>query len=575
MWRRLWGRLGQRAWLGAVIIALGLGLHAPSLTTGLVADDWVHEVVAEGRPLDGQPTSRLDLFSFASTPARTLALVDRGVFPWWADPTTRLAFFRPLTSLSHQLDYRLWPHSPVAMHLQNLAWFALALWLLGRFYRRHLPGGVALLALLLYAVDDAHGPAVGWVANRNAMMALAVSLPSLIWYDRWRREGWRWGAWLSPLGLAVGLLAGEAALATVAYLVAYALHLDKRRWLPLLPSLGVVLAWMLTYRALGFGAAGSGVYIDPGAEPVAFLSALFGRATALWAGQFALPWSDLSTLYAYLSPRLATIMSVVTVVVCGLVVLGFVGLWRRDPVARFFATGAVLATVPVCSTFPADRLLFFVGIGAMGLVAQLLAEPARGPLRLWVGVLVVIHLVLAPPLLLLRSRSMLTVEAPLARAERSIPSGPEVRRQTVVLVNPPSDLFAGYVLLTRHARGTVEPERLRWLASTRRAVTVTRVDERTLVVRPEGGFAEQASEQMLRSPRHPLEPGQQLGLTGVQITLGDGDARFVFDRPLEDPSLVWLRWDVDRYRPFTLPPLGSTVTLPSVDFLRAVFAPTW
>ncbi len=587
MWQRLADRLTARgrALFVLAVVAVAVALCAPSLTTGLVADDWVQELVVEGRAPPGLPQSRLDLFTFASgAPADVHALVDSGVFPWWADPTAKLSFFRPITSATHWLDHRLWGRSPTLMHAQNLCWWALALCMVAWVYRRYLgaTSGVALLALVLYAVDDAHGPAVGWVANRNAFVALALSLPSLVWHDRWRRDGWRPGAWLAPLSLAVGLLAGEAALATTAYLAAYTFHLERSRGLgrfaPMLPSLAVVVVWTLVYRMLGFGAAHSGVYLDPGAEPAAFLSALPRRATALWAGQFFLPWSDFATLYGYLSAHAAATMTWVLAVTSLVLALGFVGVWRRDPVARFFATGVVLATVPICSTFPADRLLFFVGVGAMGLVAQLLVGGGRWPVRVLATIYVIVHLVMAPPLLAIRSRSMLSVEAPLARAERSIPWAPSVRNQTVVLVNPPADLFVGYVLLTRRAQGTPEPERLRWLSATPRGVEVQRVDDRTMLVRPVGGFTAEVSEQMLRSPRRPLHVGDRVELTGVDITLEGATekptaARFVFDRSLEDPSLVWLKWDIDRFAPFALPAVGERVTLPPIDFLRAVFAP--
>ncbi len=46
---------------------------------------------------------------------------------------------------------------------------------------------------------------------------------------------------------------------------------------------------------------------------------------------------------------------------------------RRDPLSRFLALGMVLAAIPSCATYPNDRLLFFTGIGGMGLVMQYIA----------------------------------------------------------------------------------------------------------------------------------------------------------------------------------------------------------
>jgi hypothetical protein len=569
------------------IITLAVVLSLPSLTTGLVADDHVHQLLLrEPRAFGGLSTRKLDLFSFASgKPEDAHKLMDAGVFPWWTDPEVRLSFWRPLSSLTHALDHALWPDSAVAMHAHNLVWFALALIATWFFYRRFLGAGwIAGLAILLYALDDAHGPALGWVANRNAMVALALALPSLVLHDRFIRDGWRPGAWLAPLVLLVSLLAGESALATCAYLAAHALWLDRgplaRRLLRLWPYVAVVVAWRAGYVALGYGASGSGVYLDPGHDPVGFAARLAPRYLLLALGQLALPWSDFAAMYPYIGPRVAPVMVTIALgVVAGFVAL-VTPLLRRDATARFFATGAALALVPIASTFPADRLLWFAGVGAMGLLAQLFAAPrTRFVGRPAVALLVVVHLVLAPLLLPVRSRSMVTVELPLARANDSLPKT-DLAGKTLVLVNPPADLFAAYVLMTRASRGEPRPERLRWLATGTSGVTLRRTDERTLLVRPGRGFLENITEQMLRAPGRPLATGARLPLTGVTIevtaSLPDGrpaEARFTFDVPLEDPSLVWAAWPRTGYVRFTPPPVGGEVTLPPNDFLAAVFEP--
>ncbi|HEY7956451.1 MAG TPA: hypothetical protein VII38_14205 [Polyangia bacterium] len=569
------------------LIAIALALAATSLDTGHVADDWVHQLLVSGHPLAGMTTRPLDLFTFATgDPQKTHALIDQGVFPWWADPTVKLSFFRPISSLTHAVDHALWPGSAALEHAHNLLWFGLALLVVAAVYRRFLqPSWLVGLAVALYALDAAHGPAVGWIANRNAMVALALSLPALALHDRYRRDGWRPGAWLAPSVLFIGLLAGESALATCAYLAAHALCLDRgplaRRLARLWPYALVVVLWRIIYHALGYGAAASGVYLDPLAQPAAFLALLPRRLSALLAAQFALPWSDFTALYSFFSSRLAREMELVTFLVVAAVAWALWPLLRRDRVARFFAVGLLLSALPICATFPADRLLWFVGVGAMGLLAQRIAMPAEGPLlKLAIALFVLLHLVLAPPLLALRSRSMLTVEAPLARAERSLPRGPDLAKKTVVIVRAPADLFAGYLQLTRAARGEPRPAHLRWLTSTPSSVELTRLDARTLELRPDGGFLPHASEQMLRGPEHPLTVGTRIALTGLEIeitsALPDGRpaaARFHFSVPLEDPSLVWLTWQGTAYHAFQPPPVGARVTLPALDFAKALFSP--
>jgi hypothetical protein len=572
-----------------VIVLVGVALAAPSLTTGLVADDHVQQVMLK-RPAPIPPLSGsgLDLFSFASgDPATTHALQDLGVFPWWTDPAVRLAFWRPLTAVTHLVDQALWPGSAVLMHLHNLFWFALALAAAWAVYRRFLGAGwVAVLALLLYAIDDAHGPAVGWIANRNAMIALALSLPALVFHDRWVKDGWKPGALLGPLCLAAGLLAGEAALAVGAYLAAHALHLDRRRLAAraaaLLPYLAVVVAWRALYHHLGYGAHGSAVYLDPAGNLGTFARAVPHRAPALLAGQLAGPWSDLDSMWAYIGPNAPRIVLAIQLGLIVGVALWLWPLWRRDPVVRFFATGMLLAVIPICATFPADRLLWFVGIGGMALIARLVSEPwRRVAAKLAVGVTVTVHVVLAAPLLEIRSRSMTTVALPLERADRTLPQTPDVAGKTFVLVNPPSDVCAGYILIMRGSRGEPMPAHLRWLWAGTSSLEVERVDARTLRLRPAEGFVRGLTEQLLRGPDSELPTGTRIALSGMTVevtsSLPDGrpaEALFRFDVPLEDPSLYFAKWGDHGYEPFMLPPAGARVTLPARDLLKALLDPS-
>lgn len=563
----------------------------PSITTGLSADDWLQSMIANGRhPVAGLPASRWDLFSFVGHgPGNALAQMNVGVLPWWTDPEVKLAFWRPLTALTHLADQALWPRSPLAMHLHSLVWFALALVAVAALYRRLFGafGGAtgaawaAGLATLLYALDDAHAPAVGWVANRNAMVAVAAAVPVLLLHDRWRRQGQRAAAWLAPLVFAVALDAGEAALAIAAYLGAYALCLDDARWrarlASLAPYVGVVVAWRLVYHALGFGTAYSGVYVDPGAEPLAFLRALPSRAAFLLAAQLFTPWSDLAALWTFVSPHAYRNALVFVTLVVALFVALLWPLGRRDRLARFFAVGALGAVVPICGTFPADRLLWFVGIGAMGLLARWLELRPRARWAAAVAaLLVVVHVVVAAPLLAVRSRSMETVTRPLLRADASIPRY-GVHDGMLVMVNPPSDVFVAYIVILRASEGRPPPP-TRWLATGTTDVAVTRVDERTLRVRPDGGFIPFVSERMLRRLDRPFARGQRIRLDGFDVDVTDVTAdgrpaeilaRFAW--PLEDPRLHWEAWHGRGFHPWTPPPVGARVVLPAESFLDAVF----
>ena len=477
------------------------------------------------------------------------------------------------------------------MLLQNVLWLALLLALVWRFYRRFIDiRWLAVLALALYAVDDARGPAVGWIAGRNALIAPVLAIPALLAHDRWRRNGWQTGAWLGPLAFVLALGAGEASLAIVGYLAAHALWLDPGPWrarvLALAPYAGVVVAWRLVYGALGYGVVGSGIYHDAGAQPLTFAADAVKRIPLILLGQLGLPWSDAGTLYPLMGAAVMPAMVAFAFVFLIAVGLACARLLRRDPTARFFATGMVLAALPVASTFPADRLLGFVGLGGMGLVAQLLGAAlvrrerlGEGALRRASGlvvaaVMVLVHVVLAPPFLFARSKSMVTIGAIFDRADRGIPSDPTVATRTVILVTTPSDAFCGYIPPMRAARRQPRPAHLTWLATAIKAVTIERVDDRTLRVAPEGGFLRYQVDQMLRTPARPFTRGERIALSGVTIeieTLAGGRPLTVlarFDRPLGDPSLVWRRWEGRTYVEYTPPPIGASEVLPAIDMLK-------
>ena len=163
-------------WL-AVLLAIALTL--PSLASGLAVDDHIQRVAAVGHPsVAATPRPAWDLFSFMrGDPSEKHDILDRIGGAWMVPDEFQIAFLRPLSSLTHALDYRWWPDRAWVMHLQNVFWYGGLVYLVGILYRRVLGlGPTAGLALLLYAVDDAHAVTVGWIANRNALVAATFAV---------------------------------------------------------------------------------------------------------------------------------------------------------------------------------------------------------------------------------------------------------------------------------------------------------------------------------------------------------------------------------------------------------------
>lgn len=594
LWRWLTERLEDpRA--PSVAVALGVMLVLGSLGNGLVLDDLYHrQVLVDGVGYLGEPRASWDLFSFfPERPGTRAEAQTDGLWPWWMGDVA-VAFFRPIASLTHALDYALWPNHPWLMHVHSVIWYAALLAVAAVAYRRLLgPGLSASLACLLYALDGGHGIAVGWLATRNMVVAATFSIAALALHDAHRRHGFRHGAWLSPLALLLALCSAELAIGIFGYLIAYALFLDPargwRRLRSLAPHLGVVVLWKAVYRALGFGSRGTGLYTHPFEAPGAFVEAIAERWPVLVTTQITLPFAD----FVGIPPAWADPIVAAAMVLIGapLALYLFGPLVRSDPRARVLAAGALMAAVPCCTTLPHTRLLILVGFGFFGLLAMRAAqlvstfsasEPRtetgtkpRGSLL--TGLLLGRHLLLAPALLASGAVAPQMFGAILDRAYDTVPSGPEITDQTVVVVNAPHAFLASFVPIAREQRGEPAPHRLRTLGTTMGEVRVTRRDAQTLVLEAPGGYLEGRPHHMMWDPRDRRDPGYRvdLGDMTVEVVRSTEDGRpeavlVHLEHPPGDGSHRWIVWEGDGFVPFTLPEPGETTILAPLDIGKVV-----
>jgi hypothetical protein len=350
---------------------------------------------------------------------------------------------------------RLMPDAPLPMHVENLVLYALVVIAAFAFYRRFLGATwVAGLAASLYALDPGHAQSEGLIAGRNTLLAPLFGMLALISHDRARRDGDRRAGMLGVALLALSMLSGESGLSTLLYLLAYALFFDPAptpslRLRALAPHLALACAYVGAYRHFGFGARASGMYCDPAHDTGIYLRALPVRAPIYLLGLLGLPPAS---IFAALSRPAAVGLALFGAAFLVVLALLLRPLLRRDPIARFFACGALLGVLPIASIIPNDRVLFFAGLGAFGLVAQLalaaFAEARRAP-RVMTWALLVIHLPLA---LLLFPASAYSMNL-LARSSRepldAILLEPEAREQTAILVNPPSQFMVSHLAAMR------------------------------------------------------------------------------------------------------------------------------
>lgn len=577
-----------RPWLSLVIVAAALLLASPALRVGPMGDDFMQMARVDPRlQVPGFAYAPLDLFTFVSgDPAQRKVLLEQGVFGWWMAPDFKLSFWRPLSSLTHLADHWLWPRSSMLAHAHTLAWFAALLVVLGGLYRRLHAPWIAHLALALYALDDARGWVLGWTANRNVLVAAVLAFAALLVHDRARRSGWRPGAWLGPALYAAALLGGEAALAVTGYLLAHALFLDagprSRRLLRLWPYAALSAAWLVAYRALGYGTVGGDMYVNPFDTPGLFLRVLVERLPILLAAQVGAGFAD---FWVVLPPAARVAGYVLAILAVLSLAILIAPLWRRLPVCRFWAAGAVLSLPPVCATFPMDRLLVFAGVGAMGTIALFLAEwwqpltaavvsrPRRVATRAAAVSLVGFHLVLAPLLLPARVLLMDVLVRMGARLERSMPLDESVRERTLVILSSVAEMTTLPPWMQRQVQGVPRPRSLRLLANCYGKLDVSRPDAQTLRIRPERGFFDNELLRMVRGLSRPFRAGDEVVLPDMRVLVrevtADGrpaEADFSFRVPLEDASLVWTRLHAGgALGPWRPPAVGQSMRLAAVE----------
>ncbi len=583
----------------ALIIGLVLGL--PTLLRGWgLADDLLQRDFILSSTLP-ETLTRLYVFLDAST---NLARMDAGVLPWWTLETAQVMFFRPLSAFSLWLDYQLWPDSSTLAHLHSLLWYGALCWLAASLYRRLLGNTTSAgLAAILFSISVVHIGFVFSLAARNILLTGFFGFLTIIFHDRWQKNGWRAGAFLSPLCLVISLLFAEMGVATSAYLLAYAIFLGegtwKKRLISIIPYILVILAWWLAYQFYGYGAWGSDFYLNPGKEPLQFAWGVLTRAPLVLLGQWVLPDP---IVYAVLSFGVKTLYWVLAIIILSLIGLLLSPLIRKDRVARFWTTGMLLSVIPVCAvSLPSGRHLVFISLGALGLMSQFIVEhltgrerlPGTRNKRLAAGRMVsFIFLGLHAFLYPFTGTFLRPILDSYGDTITGIGSLSRLEGRDVIIVNAPDPGQLIYLPAVRRSQGLQMPAHLRLLAPGFSSILLTRVDEYSLIVQPEDGYllspaipererlftpfadpsyGHQYGDGLFRGGAYPMELGEQVVLTGMRVEVTsmteDGrpqEARIQFTLPLENEQYVWLVWDWEssQYLPFSPPEVGKTALVP-------------
>jgi len=560
-------RLLEHPRLILVLALLGGLLVSPSLFAGIGADDWLHRLHLDPEAPYHPPTPYGPLLgAFEFFPADRVEfrkLLDEGVLPWWVGSEVSGVFFRPLTVLTHGWDWRVFGERLWLHHAHSILWFLLTIWAASRFFVQWLgPGRAAALALLLFVVDESHALPAGWLANRNAMLALFFSLLAATSHLR-DLANVAHARWWTPLWVGAALLSAEAGatalLALMVFEASYVRPLVERvrSWLPILV---VTAGWAAVWKGLGFGVQGSGLYVDPLRETGWFLVLLPERLGALSAAAwFNLPVDG----WMMWTPKLGWGLGVGLLGLC----LGLVFRLTRgsaDPRAYTAALLAFLPLLPPLGAFPMTRLVGVAGVGVAALLALLWTGPAPSRLVVWLGRW---HLYGAAFLLFVQSVGLHWMLKTNNAMSELVPDAPPETEQHLVVLHG-FEIATAFTSMVRVFAGKNRPDSVLLLAPLATPIRLTRLDARRLRVEaPEGAFRV-PGERLCRSSAFVVGEVSRSGVATVTVQEVDDaggprvwEVEFLLE--LEDERMIWRRIEGFEGREWTPPAVGATVEVPA------------
>ncbi|HZI15625.1 MAG TPA: hypothetical protein VE153_34955 [Myxococcus sp.] len=574
---RAWLRWPRSLW---VALALAVVVSLPSVLVGFLLDDFVHRLVLTGELHEYGDWGPLTLYEFVGTKGTSpTALRETGLLPWWTSDDLSVRFFRPLPSALLVLDSWLFGDAPLPAHLHSLAWFLGLVAVVAWLHQRLLPAPVAAVATLAYAVAAAHLMPIAWVASRHPLISGLLGLLALAAHLRAREDGWKPGAVLAPLLLAFALLSGEPTLGVVAMMAAYEL-LGRREPLgraarALAPHAVLVAVYLVFYVASGYGARGSGAYLDPRAAPGTFIVTVLVRVFILLGELVVATPSDAAAAVPPLHPAFAAWGALVTVGALLLLRTLWGGLTERERTTlRWLLPGGMAAAVPGAVGVIGGRVLVLPLVAGGALVAVLLVrgwaaarEPGRVRSLRWalrgaVALLVLGHFIFGPLFRMALGVGLAQIAQAQERIARETPDCPG----TMLMVAAADPSLGFYVAVAmklqgrtlhrfRHLSAAPHPHRLERTSATAFDLVVETDDRQP-------GFWE-----LVHRPTPP-PVGLSLNLEGIQVLVKESNeggpmrVHFDFGRPLESPELCFVSWRDGALRPLTLPPPGEKLPLP-------------
>ena len=208
--------------------------------------------------------------------------------------------------------------------------------------------------------------------------------------------------------------------------------------------------------------------------------------------------------------------------------------------------------------------------------------------KIAIPLLLIMYLIVSPIVVISNPASTRTMADGQAQVAE-FGSDPELSLQHLYVINPPGTMIYAAGLPQRLFTDEPIPASINYLSSGFTPVHIERVDDRTIIVTPEGGYTplpgpivDDATgmvthvhlENVYRTldgfsynPQNPMQVGQVVTLSEVTVEVtqmtSDGriaQAAFTFAYPLEDNRYAWLLWDVatSTYERVQMPSVGES-----------------
>jgi hypothetical protein len=344
-----------------------------------------------------------------------------------------------------------------------------------------------------------------------------------------------------------------------------------------------LVAYVVGYRLLGYGAVASSMYLDPLTAPQEFLQHSLGRFPAALVNEILTVPGEV-TLTAMVLGQWGVLVLLVPLAAVGALLWGT--LRRATPELRrrllALLVGTLLSLLPLVGTIPSTRILLVPSIGGATLIAALFWDAARRlgsrgdrlrPLT-WLRavltlLLVPFHLAFGPmasragALSFRHNQTMLR-----STIERGELGGAQAAERDFVLLNAPEPMLLLYVPFVLEDAGLTPPRSWRALTMTSQPLRIRRVAADTLELSAGDGLAlENPIVHLFRRGDHPLREGQVIRLSNMEITVlemqrwGPNRLRARFDRSLDDPSLALMTISPAGLRRWLPPRIGQALVL--------------